>query len=111
MGPPWKAVSDGAVLTVRVIPGAKVSEAVGLIEVEGAGAASALKLKIAAPPVEGAANKAVLVFLAKTLKLPKSAVALLSGGKSRLKRIHIAGDSAERDLAAAFAHLLAEGPR
>jgi uncharacterized protein (TIGR00251 family) len=48
-----------------------------------------VKLKIAAPPVEGAANKAVLEFIAEHLEIPRSAVALVNGEKSRVKTIEI----------------------
>ena len=50
-----------------------------------------LKVRVAAPPVEGAANAALLAFLAKTLGLPRSALALVSGAGGRLKLIEIAG--------------------
>ena len=50
-----------------------------------------LKVRVAAPPVEGAANAALLVFLAKTLGLPKSALAIASGAGARLKLIDIEG--------------------
>jgi uncharacterized protein (TIGR00251 family) len=45
-----------------------------------------LKIALTAPPVDGAANKACSVFLAKTCKLPKSCVSLISGETSRHKR-------------------------
>jgi uncharacterized protein YggU (UPF0235/DUF167 family) len=47
------------------------------------------KLRIAAPPVDGAANKAVLDFVARELNLPKSAIALVGGEKSRTKTIEL----------------------
>ena len=50
-----------------------------------------LKVRVAAPPVEGAANAALLAFLAKALGLPKSALTLASGAGARLKLIDIAG--------------------
>ena len=50
-----------------------------------------LKVRVAAPPVEGAANAALLTFLAKILALPKSALTLVSGAGARLKLIEIAG--------------------
>ena len=65
-------------VTLYIQPGAKKTELAG--EHDGI-----VKLRISAPPVEGAANKAVLAFMAKYLGLPKSAVILVSGEKSRIK--------------------------
>lgn len=50
-----------------------------------------LKVRVAAPPIEGAANAALLAFLAKTFGVPKSAVTLASGAGARLKLVDIAG--------------------
>ena len=47
----------------------------------------ALKLKVTAPPVAGAANKMCLKFLAKSLSLPQSLLEILSGHNSRTKQI------------------------
>ncbi len=49
----------------------------------------ALKVKIKAPPVEGAANKMCIAVLAKLLNVPKSAVEILSGHNARIKRLLI----------------------
>ncbi len=49
----------------------------------------ALKVKIKAPPVEGAANKMCIAVLAKILNVPKSAIEILSGHASRTKRVQI----------------------
>jgi len=51
----------------------------------------ALKVALTAPPVEGAANKALVEFLAKTLCVPKSAVTLVAGHTSRHKVVEVAG--------------------
>ena len=61
---------DGIVLQVQVIPRAKRSEIVGVLD-------GALKVKLAAPPVEGAANKALVRFLAKTLSVRPSQIQIL----------------------------------
>jgi uncharacterized protein YggU (UPF0235/DUF167 family) len=63
-----------------------------------------LKVRVASPPVGGAANAALLAFLAKTLKVPRSAVRLAAGDTARLKRLELDGVTAA-DLARAF------GPR
>ncbi|MET3664346.1 DUF167 family protein [Caulobacter sp. 1776] len=63
-----------------------------------------LKVRVASPPVDGAANAALLAFLAKTLKISRSAVRLAAGDTARLKRLELDGVTAE-DLTRAF------GPR
>ena len=50
-----------------------------------------LKVRVAAPPVEGAANDALIAFLAKALDLPRSAVTLIAGDRARVKRLRLAG--------------------
>ncbi|ESQ77901.1 DUF167 domain-containing protein [Asticcacaulis sp. YBE204] len=55
-----------------------------------------LKVRIAAPPIEGRANEALIAYLAKRLKVPKSRLTLLAGDTSRLKQIEVEGlDEAE----------------
>lgn len=60
-----------------------------------------LKVRVASPPVDGAANAALLAFMAKSLKIPRSAVRLAAGDTARLKRLELDGVTAE-DLARAF---------
>jgi uncharacterized protein len=76
--------SDGTlVLNVRVIPRSSKSELCG--EIDGA-----LKVRIASPPVDGAANDELVRFLAKKFGVSRSDVAVVSGMRSRNKRIKIA---------------------
>jgi len=57
-----------------------------------------LKVRVRAAPIEGRANDALIAFLAKTLKLPKSRFTLVTGDTARLKQIEIDGlDEAELD--------------
>ncbi|MCI5140293.1 MAG: YggU family protein [Candidatus Electrothrix sp. ATG1] len=56
----------------------------------------ALKLRLSAPPVDGKANKAVIAFWAKFLKIPKSAVTIKSGHQSRMKKILLSGVDEEK---------------
>jgi uncharacterized protein (TIGR00251 family) len=51
-----------------------------------------LQIRLDAPPVDGAANKALIAFLAKQLGVRKSAIGIISSKTARLKRLHIAGD-------------------
>src|SRR5271155_4647055 len=69
---------------VRVQPRASKDEVVGVIE-------GALKIRLQAPAVENRANEALVEFLAHLLKTPKSAVRILGGERSRIKRIEIRG--------------------
>jgi len=80
-------IRDGQlVLRVQVVPRASRSEVVG--EHNGA-----LRVRLAAPPVEGAANEELIHVLAKTFKVPRGAVTILSGQNGRLKQVSIDGVS------------------
>lgn len=69
-------------LTLHIQPGAKRSECVGLH-------GDALKIRLAAPPVDGKANAALLEFIAGRLAVAKSAVLLKSGQTSRRKVVEV----------------------
>src|SRR6266849_9759207 len=72
---------------VRVQPRASKNEVSGVMD-------GALKIRLQAPAVEDRANEALCAFLAELLKRPKSAVRILSGQRSRTKRVEIAGVTA-----------------
>ncbi len=57
-----------------------------------------LKVRLQAPAVENRANEKLIAFLASLLKTPKSAVRLLSGERSRVKRVEIRGVTEEQIL-------------
>lgn len=81
----WRLAADGRItLTLHIQPGAKKTEVAGLH-------GEALKIRLAAPPVDGKANEALIKFVAETLRLPKSAVSLKSGQSSRHKVLEIVG--------------------
>jgi len=90
---PIRDTLDGAVFAVRVQPRAKRTAITGVF---GEAEDAALKLALAAPPVDGRANEAVVEFFAELLNVPRSHVQILSGEKSRSKVIRIAGQSADR---------------
>ena len=69
---------------VQVVPRASRSEIVG--EHDGL-----LRVRIAAPPVEGAANKELIKVLAKTFRVSKSDVEIVSGQSSRVKHVTVSG--------------------
>jgi uncharacterized protein (TIGR00251 family) len=73
-----------AQLKIRVIPNAGKSEFAGYREDE-------LLLRLHAPPVEGKANKAAVEFVAQFFAVPRQAVSLVSGEKSRHKVFEIIG--------------------
>ena len=85
---PVKNVPGGVMLAVRVTPRARKNEIVGV-------AGEAIKVKLAAPPVEGAANAALCAFLAEQLGVRKSAVTLVAGQASRQKVVRVEGVTAD----------------
>ena len=74
----------GAVLTIHVQPKAARTACIGIH-------GEALKIRVAAPPVEGAANRELMRFLARELSLPVAAVHIESGGRGRYKRVRLEG--------------------
>ena len=76
--------SGTVIFTVRIQPRASKDEITGEI-------AGAIKIRLQAPAVEGRANEALIGFLAQLLKSPKGAVRILSGERSRIKRLEIRG--------------------
>lgn len=75
------------VFKVQVVPRASRSEIVG--EHNGA-----LRVRLAAPPVDGAANEELVRVIAKAFNVPKGAVEISSGRTSKLKQVHVIGASA-----------------
>lgn len=77
-------MSGAIVLELHVQPGAKRTEAAG---VHG----DRVKIRLAAPPVDGAANDELVRFLADAFGVPKRRVTIVSGATSRQKRVRIEG--------------------
>jgi hypothetical protein len=77
-----RATAAGVTLAVRAQPGAKKTAITGTY---GEGKTAQLKIAVQAPPLEGRANQALIVFLAETFSIPRSAVELISGELSRSK--------------------------
>lgn len=85
-------IEEGAVrLAVRVTPRAKRDAVTGMVT--GADGRRALAVKLAAPPIDGAANEALCAFLARSLRMAKSQVTIRSGHASRHKIVTLAGDA------------------
>jgi uncharacterized protein (TIGR00251 family) len=75
-------------LRLRVQPRASLEAVAGVT-------ADTIRLRLTAPPVDGAANEALIRFLAGSLKVPRSAVELVSGRTGRTKLVAVAGISVE----------------
>ncbi len=82
------AVDGRLTLTLHIQPGAKKTEVAGEH-------GDALKIRLAAPPVDGKANAALLAFIAERLGVSKNAVTLKSGQTSRRKVVEVEGASVE----------------
>lgn len=74
--------NDDLLISIKVQPRASKDE---LAEILG----DSLKVRITAPPVDGAANKHLIAFLAKVFKISKSQVTLISGETGRDKRLRV----------------------
>jgi uncharacterized protein (TIGR00251 family) len=92
----WLRPGDGRItLTLHIQPGAKKTEVAGEH-------GDALKIRLAAPPVDGKANAALIAFVADRLGLAKAAVSLKSGHSSRRKVLEVSAappDTEQRLLA------------
>jgi hypothetical protein len=80
----YRRDGDCITLTLHVQPGSKRSEIAGLH-------GEALKIKLAAPPIDGRANEALLKFIAGLFDVPLRNVELRQGGQSRHKVVAISG--------------------
>jgi uncharacterized protein (TIGR00251 family) len=78
----------GCTFRVRVVPGSRREEVVGLY-------GDALRVRLTAQPERGRANRALRMFLADQLGVSPSAVEILSGHTSRQKRVHVDGVSGD----------------
>jgi uncharacterized protein len=93
--PPYRWAGTDLELSVHAQPGASRTEARGTH-------GDAIKIRIASPPVEGAANRALLEFLAEVFQVPRARCEVLSGETGRRKRVRITAPDrvhAERVLA------------
>lgn len=84
-----RATPEGATISVHVQPKASRTECAGLH-------GQAVKIRVAAPPADGAANDELCRFLARRCDVPLSAIQILSGAGSRQKRVLVKGRSAEQ---------------
>lgn len=82
-------VDGGCLLRVKATPRASRDEVMGVVQ-------GALRLRLQAPPAEGAANERARLFLAETLGCARSAVSLIKGAASREKTFRLEGFTASR---------------
>ena len=100
-GRAWRALPDGLSLSVRVTPR-------GGRDALAAGTTDHFAARLAAAPVEGAANAALLALVARAFAVPRRDVTIEGGATARLKRLRIAGDP--QALAEIAASLYADAP-
>ncbi len=84
---PIAATADGVILLVKVVPRSRKSMFDGL-------RGGALRVRLLAPPVEGAANAELLALVADTLRVPRRDVSIQSGEHARAKRVLVNGITA-----------------
>lgn len=86
-----EATATGISIRVYVAPRSSFNKVVGLHN-------GAIKIALTAPPVDGAANKALVGFVAKVLEVPRGAVHIIAGEASRHKIVSVAGVGAQTAL-------------
>ena len=90
MSRPWAAAAGGVTLALRLTPKGGRNAIDGIEQL--ADGRAVLKVRVAAPPSEGAANDALIRLIAKALGVPPRDVVLAAGATARIKRLTIAGD-------------------
>ena len=86
----YRRDGDDVLLVLHIQPGAKRSEIAGLH-------GDALKIRLAAPPIEGRANEALQRFIADSFGVPLRNVELEKGAQSRRKTVRVSGSEMEPD--------------
>jgi uncharacterized protein (TIGR00251 family) len=76
--------NNGVTIKVRVNPRSASAQVIGLM-------GDSLVIRLTSPPVDGKANAELVKFLGKKLKVPQSAITILTGHTSREKAVHIGG--------------------
>lgn len=88
---PWEIVDEGVLIALRLTPKGGRDRLEGIVlDADGR---PAIKARVSAPPVDGAANVALVKLLAKELGVAKSKIRFASGETARIKRLLIVGDS------------------
>lgn len=79
-----KEIEQGVEIRVKIVPGSSKTQISGILD-------DMLKVKIAAPPEKGKANKSLIAFLAKSLGVKKNDVEIVSGKTNSVKMLRIFG--------------------
>jgi uncharacterized protein (TIGR00251 family) len=87
--PPIQPTATGVLLRLKIVPRASRTEIVGI---QG----DIVRMRLAAAPVDGAANEALIRFLAERFSIPRSAVRVVAGQTSRTKLVEITGATMEQ---------------
>jgi uncharacterized protein (TIGR00251 family) len=87
--PAIRAVPGGVLLAVRAVPRSSTAGLAGVQQ-------DAVRVRLRSAPVEGAANEELIRVLAKAFGVPRSAVTIEAGVRSRIKRVLVAGVDAAR---------------
>jgi hypothetical protein len=87
-----RATPTGVTLAVRAQPGAKKTAITG---VYGEGATAQFKIAVNAPPIEGRANSALIIFLAELFAIPRNKIEIVTGELSRSKVFLLRGVTQE----------------
>lgn len=85
-----RETDEGVVIAVRLTPRAGRA-AVGAL-VRDADGTVRLRVSVTAPPADNLANEALIALMAKTWKIPKSAIAIVAGSRGREKKVLIRGE-------------------
>lgn len=93
---------EGATLPVRVSPRASRTAIIGIL---GEGTNAAVKISLAAPPVDGKANEELITYLARTFSLARAQVEVIAGSHSKNKIVRLHGKTA-RELIPALEQFL-----
>jgi uncharacterized protein YggU (UPF0235/DUF167 family) len=91
---PLTASTDGIIVTVRLTPRARITSIEGIVAGAGPrGTEPMLAVRVAASPVDGAANEALIRLLAKSWRLPPSSFVIAAGETGRVKRVLVRGEA------------------
>jgi len=91
---PFEKSGKGIRVAIRLTPNAATEQIVGIVaDAQGNGV---LRIAVTAVPEQGRANKAMIKFLAKHWRFPKSSMTVIQGSKDRNKVLNIEGDTDER---------------
>ena len=86
----WRGVDAGIEISVRVVPGAKKSAVADVTP-------DYVRIRVAAPAVEGKANSELIRFVAEWCDVRTSAVEIVSGDTTRTKRVRVTGRQSPPD--------------